>query len=111
MNDLVLRSVAPFIAALAGQLGAIVLLPRTQGFTAPWPTVACLSVFAFSIWMIARVAHNGASLGILVPLLNAIVPIGAVAIGILLYSESASSLKIGMLLAACMLIGVASRVH
>jgi quaternary ammonium compound-resistance protein SugE len=111
VDRFLLRTITPFVAALAGQLGAVALLPRTQGFTAPVPTMACISIFVFSIWMIARISHSGASLSILVPLLNAIVPLGAVSIGMVVYGETASFLKIGVLVIACTLIGVASRLH
>jgi multidrug transporter EmrE-like cation transporter len=105
------RTLIPFVLALALQLTAVALLPRTKGFTAPLQTLECLAVFAISLWMIARLIHNGATLGILVPLLNATIPMGAVAIGVLLYGESASPLKAAMLVIACTLIGLASRVH
>jgi multidrug transporter EmrE-like cation transporter len=110
MIQISLRDVVLFSGTLAGQLGAVTLLPRTAGFTAPGPTAACLFAFCFSIWAIARLLHAGANLSILIPILNAIVPVGAVAIGLLLYSESASSLKIALLLVACSLIGLAARV-
>lgn len=111
MNDIPIRSIGLFLAALAGQLCAIALLPRTKGFVEPLPTVACALVFVFSIWMIARLAHGGASLGILIPLFNAIVPLGTIAIGVLAYGEGASVPKVATLLVACALIGVASRLH
>ena len=101
----------PFFTALALQLAAIALLPRTKGFTAPLQTVTCLAVFALSLWTIARIAQRGVSLGILIPLLNAAVPMGAVLIGGVLYGESVPLLKIAMLVVACTLIGLAARVN
>jgi multidrug transporter EmrE-like cation transporter len=101
----------PFVAAVALQLITVALLPRTKGFTAPLQTLECLGAFSLSLWMIARIAYNGASLGILIPLLNALVPMGAIAIGVFLYGEAASVQKMAMLFFACTLIGVASRIH
>jgi multidrug transporter EmrE-like cation transporter len=111
MNIISLRAIGLFCATLVGQLCAIALLPRTRGFVAPLPTMACVAAFVFSIWMISRLAHEGTSLGILIPLLNAIIPLGTVAIGVLGFGESASLSRIAMLLVACVLIGVASRLH
>jgi hypothetical protein len=45
---------------------------------------------------------------VLIPLLATIVPLSSIAIGVLLYGESASWARIGTLVAACVLIGVAS---
>ena len=44
------------------------------------------------------------------PLLAAVIPLGVIAIGILAYNESASPLRIALLLGACGLIGAASMV-
>jgi hypothetical protein len=57
----------PFVAATALQLTTVALLPGTKGFTAPLQTLECLGVFFLSLWMIARIAYDGASLGILIP--------------------------------------------
>jgi multidrug transporter EmrE-like cation transporter len=91
------------------QLVGVALLPRTQGFTQLGPTIAVLTVFALSYWILARIVHSGASLGILIPLLATIMPLATVAIGVVMYGESASVVKIGLLATACTLIGIASR--
>ena len=54
--------------------------------------------------------QSGAKLGIMSPLLAAIIPLGVIAVGIFLYHESASPLRITLLLAACGLIGAAAAV-
>jgi multidrug transporter EmrE-like cation transporter len=111
MSSVTVRSVALLLGVLAGQLTAIGLLPKTNGFTVPAQTIACIAAFVFSLWMIARLLQGGAGLGILIPFLNAIIPLGAMALGAFIYGESASPLKIAMLISACALIGVASRFH
>jgi len=99
-----------FFASVAFQLLAMVLLPRTRGFTAGLPTVGCALLFVCGIWMVARMYAGGAKLGIMSPLLAAVIPLGVIAIGILFYNESASPLRVGLLLGACALIGVAATV-
>ena len=99
-----------FAASVAFQLLAMVLLPRTRGFTVPLPTIGCAALFVCGIWMIARMYQSGAKLGIMSPLLAAVIPLGVIAIGVLLYHESASPLRVGMLVAACALIGAAAAV-
>ena len=65
-------------------------------------------LFVCGIGAIARMYVSGAKLGIMSPLLAAVIPLGVIAIGILAYNESASPLRIALLLGACGLIGAAS---
>jgi len=99
-----------FIAAVVAQMIAVGLLPRTAGFTAIIPTVGCIATFVLSFGLIARMLYSGVNLSILAPLMSAIIPLGASVIGILLYGEKASLLRVGLLFGACTLVGVASRV-
>src|SRR5579863_4729730 len=110
MLSIPLRIYLLFAASVAFQLLAMVLLPRTRGFTAPLPTLGCAALFVCGIWMIARMYQSGAKLGIMSPLLAAIIPLGVIAVGIFLYHESASPLRITLLVAACGLIGAAAAV-
>lgn len=98
-----------FVAAVISQLIAAGLLPRTAGFTNPVPTLACAGALVLSFLFIARMIHSGVNLSILAPLVSAIVPLGAVFIGILMYGEAASIGKVALLITACALIGVAAR--
>jgi len=104
------RVAALFCASVAFQLLAMLLLPRTRGFTVALPTIACALLFVGGIWMVARMYSSGAPLGIMSPLLAAVIPLGVIAIGVLVYNESASPLRISMLLGACALIGAAAAV-
>jgi len=98
-----------FTAVLLGQLAGITLLPRTQGFSNVTFTLASLAMFALSYAAMARLIAGGVELGILIPALSVIVPLATVAIGVMIYHESASLPKIGFLVVACCLVGVASR--
>jgi hypothetical protein len=44
------------------------------------------------------------------PLLAAVIPLGVIAIGVAFYNESASPLRVAMLVGACALIGAAAAV-
>jgi hypothetical protein len=110
MSAIPLRIYVLFLASVGFQLLAMVLLPRTRGFTVPLPTAGCATLFVCGIWMIARMYVSGAKLGIMSPLLAAVIPLGVIAIGVMLYQESASPLRITLLVAACGLIGAAAAV-
>jgi multidrug transporter EmrE-like cation transporter len=99
-----------FFASAAFQVLAVVFLPRTRGFTQPVPTLVCCALFVCGIWVIARMYESGAKLGILSPLLAAVIPLGVMAVSILMYHESASPLRVGLLIGACGLIGAAAAV-
>lgn len=106
-------AISPFIAMLvavsaAAQVLGIYLLPMTKGLTQPLPTIGAACAFLFGIGLMARIAHAGVNLSLLIPILSATVPLGAIAVGMLAYGEAASLAKLGMLAAACILIGVAN---
>jgi hypothetical protein len=60
--------------------------------------------------MVARLYNGGAKLGIMMPLLAAVIPIGIIAIGVFMYGEKASPAKVALLVAACGLIGAAAAI-
>jgi hypothetical protein len=110
MSSIPARVYVLFVVSVGFQLAAMFILPRTRGFTAPLPTLACAVLFVCGIGAVARMYVSGAKLGIMSPLLAAVIPLGVIAIGILAYNESASSLRIALLLGACGLIGAAAMV-
>ena len=110
MQSISIQVLALFAGSVIGQLVALGLLPRTQGFANPVMTVVCLAFFVFSIWMIARLVHSGVNLSLLMPILAAVIPLGTIAIGVLVYGDNPSLGRIALLVAACGLIGLASRV-
>jgi hypothetical protein len=58
----------------------------------------------------ARLLNSGINLGILLPFMAAVVPLCAIAVGILFYGESASFIKLSLLVSACLVIGFASSI-
>ncbi len=102
--------IGAFLFALTTQIIGVSLLIRTRGFTQLGWTAATVVVLIASFWSLAWLLMNGAKLNILLPLLAATVPLASIMIGIFFYGEPASLLKIGLLITACALIGVASAV-
>ena len=104
------RIYAMFFASVGFQILAVILLPRTRGFTQLFPTLVCSALFVAGIWMIARMYQSGAKLGVLSPLLAAVIPLGVILVSILVYHESASPMRVGLLVLASGLIGAAATV-
>jgi len=100
-----------FFLAVVLQIVMIFMLPQTRGYTVPLPTIACLASINAAIFFMARLVHGGMNLSLLIPLSAAVVPLGAIAIGVFAYGESAPILKIVLLCGACGLIGVASAIR
>ena len=98
-----------FAASILGQIIALALLPATRGFTALWPTLACIGVFVASLAVSARLIHGGVELSALTPIATVAIQLFVLVIGIAVYGESASTLKVVLLLAAAIMIGVAVR--
>ena len=101
-------SVLIFLFSVAVQIGGITLLPKTAGFTKPLMTLACCTLMLLGIAALARLSYRGVELGILIPIMAATIPLLTIFMGIVLYQESASPLKLSLLGAACVLIGVAA---
>ena len=96
------------LISAGAQIFGLFLLPATRGLTQPLPTIAAAAAFLFGIRVMARIAPSGVNLSLLVPVMAALVPIGAIMVGIFAYGEVASLAKIGVLVVACILIGVAN---
>lgn len=100
-----------FGGSVVAQLIGISLLPKTQGFSRPIPTVFCTLIFLVGFTMIAKLTYNGMSLGVMMPGMAAVVPLGTVVIGVLAYRENASIPRIGFLVGACILVGLANQLR
>jgi multidrug transporter EmrE-like cation transporter len=85
------------------------LLVKTDGFRALGWTALCLGIYVVSFFAMATMFREGMPLGLLLPLLAAIVPLLAIGVGVFFFGETASSLRIGLLVLACVLIGVAAK--
>jgi multidrug transporter EmrE-like cation transporter len=100
--------VIQFIAATGLQVIGVALLPSTRGFTQVGMTALCVLAFVGAVCMLARLTYGGASFGVLIPLSAIVVPLVSVAVGVIFYGEPASVYRIGLLLGACAMVGVAS---
>jgi multidrug transporter EmrE-like cation transporter len=94
--------------SVAAQIFGLFLIPMTKGFTQPLPTLGVSIAFIFAIGLMARVAYSGVNLSVLAPMFSAIVPLAAITVGILVYGETVSPAKLGALVTACVLVGVAN---
>jgi multidrug transporter EmrE-like cation transporter len=108
MPRLTLATVCFVAVFIFGQLLGIYLLPRTAGMSRLLPTVACAACFVIAIGSLARLSFKGVPLGILIPMSAAIVPLATIFIGMFVYGESASPLKLGLLIGACGAVGWAA---
>ena len=81
-------NIATFAIAVLTQLAAIALLPRTNGFTQLVPTLLCSALFVIGIGALARLAHGGVELGILIPMMSEVIPLVTIVIGVVVYGET-----------------------
>ena len=100
--------IVTFVASVVLQVVGLSLLPRSEGFTRPLPT---LVAFIAGIGLMARLTASGVPISMLIPITGAVVPLSVVAVGILVYDEPASLLRVGLLVVACVLIGLAGSVR
>lgn len=108
MAGLTLANIGLFLITVFAQIAGFAMLARTEGFSDPVWTSLCIAAGAISLWPLAYLIHHGAPLSGLVPILAATVPFVTIFVGLFLYGEAASTLKIVMLVLACGLVGFAS---
>ena len=84
------------------------LMPMTKGLTEIIPTLGFAIAFAIGLGIMARLINNGINLSALLPFMAAVVPLCAIAVGVFVYGESASTIKISLLIFSCLTIGFAS---
>ena len=85
-------------------------MPLTKGLTELVPSIGCGIAFLAGLGLMARLLNSGINLGILLPFMAAIVPLCAIAVGIIFYGESASLTKLSLLVSACLVVGFASSI-
>jgi hypothetical protein len=51
---------------------------------------------------------TGSQLGILIPMMSAVIPLVTIVIGVVAYGESASPIKLTLLGLSCVLVGIAA---
>ena len=104
-----IRIIITFTISVAAQLLGTAMLPLSQGLTRPVPTLIGALGFLIGTGLMARLVNSGVNLSVLVPLVSAAVPLASIAMGVLLFGDTPSVPKLAMLLAACGLIGFATK--
>lgn len=97
-----------FVLICLAQIIGGAILPKTNGFAAIGWTLACLAVYTLSFWLMSLIIRFGIPLSSLVPLMSAVIPLSLIGVGVMLYGESASLLRLGLLGGAVALIGLAT---
>ncbi len=98
------------LTSAAAQIVAAALIPLSQGYTRPLPTIGSLLAFGIGMTLVARISHAGVNIGTLIPIMSATIPLCAIAVGVMFYGEPASFARIGILVLACILVGVSNLV-
>ncbi|OPY77989.1 MAG: hypothetical protein A4E65_02483 [Syntrophorhabdus sp. PtaU1.Bin153] len=106
--SLSLNVILLLITTISAQIAGVYFLPLTKGFTSPVHTIAGSLCFLVGIATMARLIHSGLNLSVIFPFVAAIVPLGAVVIGILVNGDPASLIRISVLVLACLAIGASS---
>jgi multidrug transporter EmrE-like cation transporter len=101
-------NIVTFLVSVALQIVTMSLLPLSRGYTVLWPTLCVIAAINIAVWLFARIVASGAQLSILIPLSATLIPLCVIAVAIFVYGEPAPVLKILLLVAASVLIGIAS---
>lgn len=109
MQALTLPIIGGFLLSMLSQFAGLALIPATRGFTAPLPTAACIAAFLLGIGVSARLVHNGVELSIITPLMTVALQLLVLVVATTVYHESASFLRIGVLVSAALMVGAATR--
>lgn len=109
MRDLTMQSALLFAGATIFQLIGVLLMPATKGMTQLWPTVGVAVGYAIGVTCMSRLIISGVDLSLLIPLITVAIMLSAVAAGVVLYGDSASPQKLGLLVLAAGMIGLAAR--
>jgi len=104
-----LRAIGLVLFFCFSSTAASTLLVKTDGFRVIGWTVAALVLYLASLYSLALMLRD-APLSLIAPILAALCPLMAIAAGIAILGEAASWARIGVLIAACGLIGVAAKV-
>lgn len=102
--------IAMLAASVVFQVIGLSLMPLTKGLTELVLSIGCGIAFLAGLGLMARLLNSGINLGILLPFMAAIVPLCAIAVGIIFYGESASLTKLSLLVSACLVVGFASSI-
>ena len=98
-----------FSGAIVLQIVGMSLFPLTAGYTKFWPTLASILALLLGSSLFCRMLYKCVALSFLIPLGSAVIPLVVSMLGIFVYEESISALKITLLIVACALIGIAGK--
>jgi small multidrug resistance pump len=99
------------LVSTATQVAGALLIPATKGLTALWPTIGMFLGFGVGIGLLARLVATGVNLSVALPLVASALPLSSILFGVAFLGESASPLKIALLVSACGLVLVAGYVR
>jgi len=109
MGAMSIQTVLIFGLQVLMQLTAIAMLPLSKGFTKVGPTLVCVMAIVASVYLLARLTNSGANISTLIPWAATAVPLASIAMGMLLYGEMASPMRLSLLVLACIVVAVAGR--
>lgn len=93
------------------QAAGALLMPATKGLTAPLPTIGMFLGFGVGIGLLARLINSGVNLSVGLPLVAAALQLSTIFFGVAVLGESATPLKMLLLVSACGLVLVASYIR
>lgn len=108
LAQLSIRAIVMVLLVVATQVIGASFLVKTEGFRIASWTAACLVTYALSFYLLAEVIRQGMALSFVMPVLAALVPLATIAVAVVVFREQVSWLQIGLLGAACVLIGAAA---
>lgn len=101
-------SILLFLGTTIFQLLGASLVPATHGMTKPLPIVGVALSYAVGVTLMARLINSGVSLSLVIPLITLAITFGAIAVGVTVYGEGASVIKLLLLGFSTILIGIAT---
>jgi quaternary ammonium compound-resistance protein SugE len=109
-SQLSLRVVLMVSFVVLTQIAGASLLVKTEGFRNLAWTLGCLAIYAVSLYALAETIRQGMALSLVMPILAAVVPLATIAVAVVVFKEQASWMRLGLLSAACLLVGFAATV-
>ena len=101
------------ICAILTEVTATSLLPRTAGFTQPWPTVAVLASYALSFFLLAQVVTT-LPIGIAYAIWAGLGTLAVLAIGVSVLHQSLTAWQFGgvlLVIVGVVLINLGGKAH
>jgi len=100
--------VAMLFGSVVFQVVGITFMGLSQGYTIARWSIASAMFFCLGIWLMGRVSGSGVGVSVVIPIVSAAIPLISIVVGLTLFHEPASPLKIVLLVAAASLAGYAS---